>query len=137
MCSNAVNNHFLRDVRLARVYLLRALSLQPTAAPEITREILDENLLTVDELKPLEGFAFQFLVCHPLRLQRRTRDRPSGWLGSLVRSDRNDGGGSRPSWYHTQWSFDAFTASGLMTCSAASSNALVHRLTCACSLSLD
>lgn len=76
MCSNAVNNHFLRDVRLAKVYLLRALSLQATAAPEMAQEILDENLLTVDELKPLEGFAFQFLVCHPLRLQRRT-PRPS------------------------------------------------------------
>ena len=77
VCSNAVNNHFLRDVHLAKVYLLRALSLQPTAAPETTREILNENLLTVDELKPLEGFAFQFLVCRPLRLQVRTRGHPS------------------------------------------------------------
>lgn len=37
---------------------------KPTVAPETAGEILDENLLTVDELKPLEGFVFQFLVLY-------------------------------------------------------------------------
>lgn len=79
VCSNAVNKRFLRRTPIARyIYSLSCpLEAEPTMVLEMAGEILDENLLTVDELKPLEGFAFQFLVCRPLRSRPRTYSCPS------------------------------------------------------------
>lgn len=63
VCVSTSWTSVFHDIHLPKVYLLRAMSSRD-GAPETTGEILDENLLTVDELKPLEGFAFQFLVLY-------------------------------------------------------------------------
>lgn len=108
-------------------------------------EILDENLLTVDELKPLEGFAFQFLVCRPRRLHSRLRTR------RLCRHRRR---GSAPTEDPTAATEEEATSlpmdiprASLMHLSRAtairlaalrvSSDALILRLTCARALPLD